>query len=99
MRFAFRPTDRVRCHAEFAPADRQSHRGDAARRVEADRGADPGRGAAADGGDREEPQGRAAAVARIEERTIAGPGGPIRLRLYWPEAAGRLPAIAYYHGG
>src|SRR5215204_1738058 len=38
-------------------------------------------------------------VARIEERTIAGPGGPIRLRLYWPEASGKAPAIAYYHGG
>jgi acetyl esterase len=38
-------------------------------------------------------------VARIEERMIAGPAGPIRLRLYWPEAIGPVPAIAYYHGG
>jgi acetyl esterase len=38
-------------------------------------------------------------VARVEERTISGPGGPIRLRLYWPEADGARPAIAYYHGG
>jgi acetyl esterase len=38
-------------------------------------------------------------VARIEERMIAGPAGPIRLRLYWPEASGSIPAIAYYHGG
>jgi acetyl esterase len=42
-------------------------------------------------------------VARVEERTMAGPAGPIRLRLYWPEApantAEKLPAIAYYHGG
>jgi acetyl esterase len=38
-------------------------------------------------------------VARIEERMIAGPAGPIRLRLYWPEATGPIPAIAYYHGG
>ena len=38
-------------------------------------------------------------VARVEERTIPGPGGPIPLRLYWPDAAGVLPAIAYYHGG
>jgi acetyl esterase len=38
-------------------------------------------------------------VARIEERMIAGPAGPIRLRLYWPEATGPVPAIAYYHGG
>ena len=32
-------------------------------------------------------------VARVEERDIAGPGGTSRLRLYWPEAAGPLPAI------
>ena len=38
-------------------------------------------------------------VARVEERTIAGPAGPIRVRLYWPEAGGTPPAIAYYHGG
>lgn len=38
-------------------------------------------------------------VARVEERTIPGPASPIRVRLYWPEAAGTLPAIAYYHGG
>ena len=38
-------------------------------------------------------------VARIEERTIPGPAGPIRVRLYWPNATGPVPAIAYYHGG
>jgi acetyl esterase len=42
-------------------------------------------------------------VASVEERTMAGPAGPIRLRLYWPNAPGNatgpLPAIAYYHGG
>src|SRR3984893_5764984 len=41
-------------------------------------------------------------VARIEERMIPSPGGPIRLRLYWPNApaSGRpVPAIVYYHGG
>ena len=38
-------------------------------------------------------------VARVEERLIAGPAGAIRLRLYWPNAAGRVPAIVYYHGG
>ena len=38
-------------------------------------------------------------VARIEERMIPGPGGPIRLRLYWPRGAGTVPAIVYYHGG
>ena len=46
-------------------------------------------------------------VARVEERTIPGPAGPMRLRLYWPNAPGNapgntsgpVPAIAYYHGG
>jgi acetyl esterase/lipase len=38
-------------------------------------------------------------VARVEDRAIAGPAGPIRLRLYWPEAERPVPAIAYYHGG
>jgi acetyl esterase len=41
-------------------------------------------------------------VARIEERMIPGPGGPVRLRLYWPKEAnsgGAVPAIVYYHGG
>ncbi len=38
-------------------------------------------------------------VARVEERPIPGPGGDIRLRLYWPKAAAPLPAILYYHGG
>jgi acetyl esterase len=38
-------------------------------------------------------------VGRVENRTIPGPAGPIPVRLYWPEAAGTVPAIAYYHGG
>src|SRR6266436_6570608 len=38
-------------------------------------------------------------VARIEERDIPGPAGPIPVRLYWPNAIGPVPAIAYYHGG
>ena len=41
-------------------------------------------------------------VARIEERAMPGPAGPIRLRLYWPNASssGRpAPAIVYFHGG
>jgi acetyl esterase len=40
-------------------------------------------------------------VGRVEERNIAGPVGPIPLRLYWPAgaAAGPVPAFAYYHGG
>ena len=38
-------------------------------------------------------------VARVEERQIPGPAGNLRVRLYWPEAAAPVPAIAYYHGG
>jgi acetyl esterase len=38
-------------------------------------------------------------VGRVENRTIPGPAGPIPVRLYWPDAAGKVPAIAYYHGG
>jgi acetyl esterase len=38
-------------------------------------------------------------VARGEERQIPGPAGDIRLRLYWPDATGPVPAIVYYHGG
>ncbi len=38
-------------------------------------------------------------VSRVEERMIPGPAGDIRLRLYWPQAAGPVPAITYYHGG
>jgi acetyl esterase len=41
-------------------------------------------------------------VARVEERMIPGPAGPIRLRLYWPKESdpgARVPTIVYYHGG
>ena len=43
-------------------------------------------------------------VGRIEERSIPGPAGPIRLRLYWPPGAqgpaqGPLPMVVYFHGG
>jgi acetyl esterase len=38
-------------------------------------------------------------VAKVQERPIPRPGGQIRLRLYWPNAAAPVPAIVYYHGG
>src|SRR5579862_4710207 len=42
-------------------------------------------------------------IGRVEDRTIPGPAGPIRVRCYWPNApvnaTGPVPAIAYYHGG
>lgn len=36
---------------------------------------------------------------RMEDLEIDGAGGKIRLRLYYPEASGPLPAIVYFHGG
>jgi acetyl esterase len=38
-------------------------------------------------------------IAKVEDRMIPGPAGAIPLRLYWPNAAGPLPVIVYYHGG
>ena len=38
-------------------------------------------------------------VARIVQRSIRGPGGWIRLRIYSPEGAGPHPALVYLHGG
>jgi acetyl esterase len=38
-------------------------------------------------------------TARIENRTIPGPASAIPVRIYWPKAAGTLPAIVYFHGG
>ncbi len=38
-------------------------------------------------------------VAQVEDRVIPGPGGPMTLRLYWPNATAPVPAIVYYHGG
>lgn len=38
-------------------------------------------------------------VARIENRTIPGPGGPIPIRVYWSETGRILPVFVYFHGG
>jgi acetyl esterase len=46
--------------------------------------------------------GRRMPVAAVEDLTIAGPGGPLRLRLYRPHrsAPGQLlPALLWLHGG
>jgi acetyl esterase len=41
-----------------------------------------------------------APVAAVEDRTIAGPAGPIPVRIYRPEAAeGRPPLLVHFHGG
>ncbi|HEY5663302.1 MAG TPA: alpha/beta hydrolase [Ilumatobacter sp.] len=38
-------------------------------------------------------------VARVEDRTIPGPAGPIPVRLYADGAADRPPIVAFFHGG
>jgi acetyl esterase len=39
-------------------------------------------------------------VARVEERTIPGPGGPIPVRIYTPDGAPTpAPTLVYFHGG
>ncbi len=39
------------------------------------------------------------AVAKVVNRTIPGPGGPIKIRIYTPKGAGPFPVLVYYHGG
>jgi acetyl esterase len=36
---------------------------------------------------------------RIDELVIAGPGGPLALRVYYPSAQAGLPVTLFYHGG
>lgn len=38
-------------------------------------------------------------VAQIDNREIAGPGGPLRIRIYRPKADGPLPLTLFFHGG
>ena len=38
-------------------------------------------------------------VARVEDRTLPGPVGPIPVRLYAPAASSPLPILAFFHGG
>ncbi len=39
-----------------------------------------------------------AAVAAVTERTVAGPGGDLRLRIYRPPGQGPFPLLAFFHG-
>jgi acetyl esterase len=39
-----------------------------------------------------------AAVAAVEERRIAGPGGDLRLRIYRPHGNGPFPLLLFFHG-
>jgi acetyl esterase len=38
-------------------------------------------------------------VARVENRTLPGPGGEIPVRIYAPEGSGPFPVLVYFHGG
>lgn len=38
-------------------------------------------------------------VAGVADRTIPGPGGPLRVRVYTPEGPGPFPLVVYFHGG
>ncbi len=40
----------------------------------------------------------AAEVASVSERTIAGPAGELKLRIYRPIGAGPFPLLAFFHG-
>ena len=39
-----------------------------------------------------------AEVGRVEERTMPGPAGPLRLRIYSPVGVGPFPLLVFYHG-
>src|SRR5262249_32536808 len=39
-----------------------------------------------------------AEVAKVDERTITGPRGPLRLRLYTPKGRGPSPVMGVFHG-
>ncbi len=38
-------------------------------------------------------------IAKVEDRTILGPGGEIPIRIYTPDGKGPLGALVYFHGG
>lgn len=39
-----------------------------------------------------------AEIAAVEERTVAGPDGPLRLRIYRPHGTGPFPLLVFFHG-
>ncbi len=39
-----------------------------------------------------------APVAAVEQRSIGGPGGPLRLRIYRPHGNGPFPLLVFFHG-
>lgn len=38
-------------------------------------------------------------VARVNDRTIPGPGGALPIRVYTPDGVGPFPALVFFHGG
>lgn len=38
-------------------------------------------------------------VHRVEDMDVAGPQGPVPVRIYWPSAEANLPILVWYHGG
>jgi len=38
-------------------------------------------------------------VAKVENRTIPGPGGELPIRIYTPQGEGPFPALVFFHGG
>ena len=38
-------------------------------------------------------------VHRVEDMEVAGPDGPVPVRIYWPSAEPNLPILLWYHGG
>lgn len=38
-------------------------------------------------------------VSQVEDRLLPGPGGPLAVRLYWPDAAAPHRMLVYAHGG
>jgi acetyl esterase len=40
----------------------------------------------------------AADIASVRDRTIDGPGGPLRIRIYTPQGTGPFPLLVFFHG-
>jgi len=38
-------------------------------------------------------------VYRVDDMDVAGPAGPVPVRIYWPSAESNLPILVWYHGG
>jgi acetyl esterase len=38
-------------------------------------------------------------IAKVEKRTISGPGGKLPLRVYTPQGQGPFPILLFFHGG